>query len=110
MFVDGKVVKQFGVTGILALLKWTQGVKSLYSDGERCKSLRKEALALPHELHVPAFTGNPPFHTLLFLHSSSFCPLYIRHHRLMEDVAFIGCALHATDYGHNRTMSAHHSK
>ena len=34
MFVDGKVVKQFGVTGILALLKWTQGVKSLYSDGE----------------------------------------------------------------------------
>ena len=56
MFVDGKVVKQFGVTGILALLKWTQGVKSLYSGGERCKSLRKEALALPHELHVPAFT------------------------------------------------------
>ena len=86
------------MTGILALPEWTQGVKSpnqLERDARR-------VLIILVSLNLEPFLIN----TMFNMYEIS-CPQ-------ISNVAIDGkCNLswpHATDYAHNRTMSAHHSK
>ena len=51
-------MKPFGATGILALPKWTQGVKSLYSSGKRRK---KSVDHLVRSFNLVPFLINPMF-------------------------------------------------